>query len=105
MKKFEHSKDYGRFKYGERVRKDSSQIRVLNAAIDEDNTTINPYQFKMQRIKEVNSVNVKRSSSIVREISNKSKSYADALKSHHVDNSRAIDTKPSNIGKPKIELL
>ena len=40
----------------------------------------------------------------MRESSNKSKSYADALKSHHVDNSAAIDTKPSNIGKQKIEL-
>ena len=40
----------------------------------------------------------------MREHSNKSKSYADALKSNHVDNSTAIDTKPSNIGKQKIQL-
>ena len=41
---------------------------------------------------------------MVRESSNKSKSYANALKSYHVENSTAIDTNPSNIGKQKIEL-
>ena len=54
---------------------------------------------KIQNTKEVNLINVKRSTNIVRENSNRSKSYADALKSHHVDNSTAIDTQPSNIGK------
>ena len=104
-KKFEHRKDYGRFKPNkESVRKDSNQTRVLNTTIDEDNAVVNPNQFKIQSIKEVNSINVKSSSNIVRESSNKSRSYADALKSYHVDNSTAIDTKPSNIGKQKIEL-
>ena len=40
----------------------------------------------------------------MRKSSNKSKSYADALKSHHVDNSIAIDIKPSKIRKQKIEM-
>ena len=91
-KKFER-KDYGRFKPNEeRFRKDSNQTRVLNTTTDEDNTIANPNQFKIQNIKEVNFFNVKGSNNIVRENSNKSKSYADALKSHHVDTSTAIDT-------------
>ena len=101
-KNFEHRNDYGRFKPNQ----DSNQPRVLGMTIDEDNTNkiiVNPNQFKIQSIKEVNSIRVKRSS-IVRKSSNKSKSYADALKLHPVDNSRAIDTNPSNIGKQKIEL-
>ena len=104
-KKFELRKDCGRFKPNEeRVRKDSNQTRVLNKEIDENNTIANPNQFKIQCIKEVNSIKVKRSSNIVREYSNKLKSYEDALKSHHVDNSTAIDIQPNNIGKLKVEL-
>ena len=59
----------------------------------------------IQSMKEVNSINVKRRSNIVRQSSNKYKSYADALKSHHVDNCTAINTKPSNIGKRKTEVF
>ena len=104
-KKFELRKDYGRFQPNEeRIRKDSNQTRVLNTAIDEDNTVVNPNQFKIQGVKEVNSIKVKNSSNIVRESSNKSRSYVDALKLHNVDNNTAIDTKPRNIGKQKIEL-
>ena len=62
-KKFEHRKDYGRFKPNlERVRKDSNQTRVLNMTIDEDNTNktiVNPNQFKIQSVKEVNSITLK----------------------------------------------
>ena len=59
-KKFEHRKDYGRFKPNEkRFRKDSNQTRALNTTIDEDNTIANPNQFKIQSIKEVNLINVK----------------------------------------------
>ena len=36
---------------------------------------------------------------------NKYTSYAEAVKSHHVDKCTAIDTKPSNIGKRKIEVF
>ena len=105
LKKFEHTKDYGSFKPNEeRVSKDSNQTPVLNTTIDEDNTIVNPNQFKIQSMKEVNSINTKRRSNIVRENSNKSKSYADALKSHHVDNSTDIDTQPSNVVKLQIEL-
>ena len=35
---------------------------------------------------------------------NNLKSYAEALNSHHVDNSTAIDTKPSNTGTRKIKV-
>ena len=105
MEKFENRMDYRHFKPNEeRVRRDSNQTRVSNMRIDEDNTIVNPNQFKLEIIKEENSNNVKRSSKIVRESSNKSKSYADARKSHHVDNSTAIDTKRSKFGKQKTEV-
>ena len=34
-------------------------------------------------------------------ISDKSKSFADSLKSYHVDDSTTFDTKPNNFGKKK----
>ena len=40
----------------------------------------------------MNLINVKISSNMVRKNWNKFKSYADSLKSHHVDNSTALDT-------------
>lgn len=51
----------------------------------------------------MNSINVKISSNIARQSLNKSKSYANALKSHHIDDSTAINTTPINIGKQRIE--
>ena len=46
----------------------------------------------METKKEMNLINVKISSNMVRKRWNKSKSYADSLKSYYVDNNTAADT-------------
>ena len=59
-KKFEHGRDYGRFKPNEeKVRKTCNGIRVSNTTIDKNNTIVNPDKFNIESEDKVNSITLK----------------------------------------------